>query len=115
MVNDTLREPHDPPEPLARSCSHCAHGHPFMNNTVMRTVVTCKALPKFPVAVTVQVPTVAGKVIGALRAETVQTQSASAIQFYYATMELTDTCGLFELKIAAKTDSGSTPGTVGVG
>jgi hypothetical protein len=73
---------------------------PVPQQNVMRTVVTCKALPKFPVSVTVQVPTVSQKIIGAMSAEKVPTQSASAIQFYYPTMELNDMCGLFEPKAA---------------
>jgi hypothetical protein len=63
----------------ARACVNCAHARVELNTSVMRKAVTCKALPKFPVAVPVS--------------------GGIGIRFYHPTMELFEDCDLFELKL----------------
>lgn len=64
--------------PDAKACANCSHARISTNAAVMRKVATCKALPKFPVAV--------------------PSQGGVGIQFFHPTMDLFEECDLFDLK-----------------
>lgn len=74
--SDLIPDNVPPPIPQdAKACVNCAHARIEMNAAVMRTVVTCKALPKSPVAV--------------------PAKNGTGIQFFFPVMELHDECDLF--------------------
>lgn len=82
--------PQVPPD--AKACANCAHARIDMNAQVVRKVVTCKALPKFPVCI--------------------PSPQGMGIRFFHPTMELFEECDLFELKI---TPADGISGDSGVG